>query len=81
MDLLQDFSSGFWIVKRSTFKKGCRFIREEGTEQITEEKRWKRAALLLSPGHKEPGLKGPRLLGKKQLRDSKCWGILVEKSR
>lgn len=40
MDFLQDFNSGLWIVKRSIFKKRLRFIREEGTDQITGE-RWK----------------------------------------
>lgn len=45
------------------------------------EKRWKRAALLLTLGLKEPGLKGPNLLGKEQLRESKCWGILRERKR
>lgn len=81
MDFLPDFSSGFWIVKRSIFKKRLRFISEEGTDQIREEKRWKRAALLLTLGLKEPGLKGPNLLGKEQLRESKCWGILRERKR
>lgn len=47
--------------------KSLRFIREEGIDQITEEKRWKIPALLLTTRAEVANS-----LGKKQLRESKC---------
>lgn len=47
MELLHISYVCFWIVKRP-FLKSLRFIREEGIDQITEEKKWKIPALLLT---------------------------------
>lgn len=71
MGFLQDSYSWFCILKRPFFVlKSLRFIREEGIDQITEENRWKVPTVLL-PTRTEVAT----LLGKRQLREGKGWGI------
>lgn len=76
MDFLPDFSSGFWIVKRSVFKKRLRFIREEGTDQIREENRWKRDGKEMEKSSSAPdtGAEGAGAEGAKSFREGAAKG-------